>query len=204
MKRILISMNCSESNYGEKLDIIADRWAFFLEKCELHPVFLPNNYNTKLFLENEKIDGVLLTGGINLGISKKRDKAEKIAFEYALIHKLPILGVCRGMQFIANYYGVPLKKVENHANVRHNLIINKKSKYLKLIEKNKDVNSFHNNAITSIPVEFTLTAQHQNGTIKAMENEGIFCQMWHPERENPFKKHDIEFFRYFFGVKERE
>ena len=41
---------------------------------------------------------------------------------YAKIYNLPVLGICRGMQIMAKWAGVNLKKLDGHIKTRHNLI----------------------------------------------------------------------------------
>ena len=49
--------------------------------------------------------------------------------------KIPIIGVCRGMQIIQNYFGINLFKISGHIKVRHELYYE---------GKKINVNSYHN------------------------------------------------------------
>ena len=58
--------------------------------------------------------------------------------DWSIKKKIPIFGICRGMQIIGHWAKVKLKKINNHVSRRH-LIIPEVSKYPK-----RYVNSFHN------------------------------------------------------------
>ena len=85
------------------------------------PILVPNSLvndsknevNTKLenFLRTLAIEGIILSGGNNIGEEIKRDKTERILLNFALKNKLPLLGICRGMQMIANFAGEKLHHV---------------------------------------------------------------------------------------------
>ena len=62
------------------------------------------------FINTFQVDGVIFSGGNNLHIhnnngqtSLNRDDTEKKLLDYCIAHKLPVIGICRGLQFIVNY-----------------------------------------------------------------------------------------------------
>ena len=78
-------------------------------------IIVPNNIRyIKEFYKNEKIDGILLTGGDNPQEPDKklstRAKVEKFLIKKAIENNTPILGVCRGMQAIQIYFKSNLKE----------------------------------------------------------------------------------------------
>ena len=121
---------------------------FFLS-VNLFPILIPNNIEyIKHLVHENRIDGVLLTGGESLvkygGNSPERDEAELFLFNWAIEYDIPLLGVCRGMQFIQDYFNNKLIKVPNHVAVRHKLHVESDFRLSKLLKKYKDVNSFNN------------------------------------------------------------
>lgn len=91
----------------------------------------------------------------------------------------PVLGICRGLQVIACYFGQSIyQQIEHHENNTHNIIINPASL---LFNKIKNVNSFHHQAVATCPKELLLSAQSEDGIIEAMENKLILAVQWHPE-----------------------
>ena len=66
------------------------------------------------------IDG----GGVGFIENKEnniRDKFEKRLLIENFRSNIPVLGVCRGVQFIADYFGAKIKKTENH--VEYNFFV---------------------------------------------------------------------------------
>ena len=67
-----------------------------------------------------------------------RDKTEISIINFAQSNNLPLLGICRGMQMIGNWFGVKLHLVKNHNKTRHKV-------YGKI---KKEVNSFHSYSLS--------------------------------------------------------
>ena len=121
--------------------------------------------------------------------------------KYCIENDIAVLGICRGLQIIAKYFGSSLKKVKGQVNIRHKLSVNKNSKYDFILKEIKKVNSFHNFSIEKIGNELLISAWNEDKSIiKAIEhkNKKIFATMWHPEREQPFVKEELELVRIFF------
>ncbi len=123
--------------------------------------------------------GILLTGGDNKG------NLDDYLIKYALDNKLPLLGICQGMQSMALYNtDNNLIDVENHYKVTH-LINLKASKLKDVIGKDEFfVNSYHHSQVTSSKV-FDVVAYSEDGVVEAVENKNHPFQIgveWHPER----------------------
>ena len=102
---------------------------------------------------------------------------------------------------IANFFGFPLIKVENHSGKRHPLVVGGSSKYANNLKRLDTVNSYHNYAVQSLSDEWTVSAYSEGGIIEAFEHKRlpIFCQMWHSEREEPLCPDEIQLIRAFFN-----
>lgn len=176
------------SNYDESRDAISHDWTHFLEKNELVPIFIPNNLeNISKFLKNVEIQGLIISGGDNLGDYPQRDLTEKSLIEYGIKNKIPVFGVCRGMQIINDYFrgNVIKTNTKNHVNTFHNVdIVNSTHQ---LFDSNSiEVNSFHNNIINLDLIGKNLNpfAIAEDKTIEGFYHKTlpIVGVMWHPER----------------------
>ena len=208
MKKIAITQrlifNDSYYEVREALDI---RWGLLFKELDFLPIVLPIECDYEKYFELVGIDGILLTGGNDLNIvkeddiSQKRDVFEKSIIEYGIKKDIPIFGVCRGMQIIAEYFKAEFIAVDNQTAIRHKLTINKESKYCDVLNQIDEVNSFHNYAIKNIGKEFLVSCTNKDGMIKAIEHKEykIFAQMWHSEREEPFSKIELNLIKKFFN-----
>ena len=135
-------------------------------------------------------DGIILSGGEDMGICPERDDSEQTLLEYAELRKLPVLGICRGAQVIAARAGSTINPIEGHVAVRHRI----------KGEINGEVNSFHSNVIANKPNDFSVIAQGLNDEIEAIRHEYLPWEgwMWHPEREENFSERDINRFKAIF------
>ncbi|MBT7296752.1 C26 family cysteine hydrolase domain-containing family [Candidatus Woesearchaeota archaeon] len=207
MKKIVITqrlmLNDSYYELREALDV---NWALLFSELNFLPIVLPTKYDFEKYFESINIDGILLTGGNDLNsinvseVSKQRDVFEKKLIEYGIQNDIPIFGVCRGMQIIAEYFEADFTEVKNQVAIKHNLRINQESKYFIKLNKIGEVNSFHNYAIHNLSNEFLVSATNEDEMIKAIEHTKykIFGQMWHSEREEPFRQEELMLIKDFF------
>lgn len=189
-QRIAVSLRIvTANNYNENRDAISHDWISFLEKINAYPILIPNSLsNTKSFLENLEIDGIILSGGDNIGDNLERDQTEIELIEFGISKKIPIFGVCRGMQVLNQYFGGSVKTLDTkkHVGKPHSInIIHKKFDFLN--KDNFKVNSFHNNVIEKENIGKNLQsfAIMEDKTIEGFfHNEFLITGvMWHPERE---------------------
>ena len=149
-KKIGISLRVVQNkNYEEKRDAISHDWSQFCEELNFIPILIPNTLsNIDLFLEKLELDGIILSGGGDIGLNIERDETEKKLLEYGIKNNLPILGVCRGMQIINKFFNGKLIKSQNneHVNLDHSVNIIEES-FSNIIGKEISVNSYHNNKL---------------------------------------------------------
>jgi len=197
LKRILFSQRVEViEQYNERRDSADQNIARFIAACGFHPIPICNIPElVEETIDSYKPDGFVLTGGEDLcsygGNVPERDATERFIVEWAIENNTPLLGLCRGMQFIADYFGIKLIKVEGHKAVRHQT----------KGQIEKEVNSFHNYGIHETPISFKVLAKTDDGVIEAFRHEtkAIVGIMWHPERESPFSMSDITLFKELFG-----
>ena len=217
MINVLVSQSFSFiENRNEERNFIDLRLVKFLNKCNLNVILAPNSpENLKRLMKIKNIGGVILSGGNDIffnksinkkklklkNLTKKRNLVEKKLFMFSRKKKIPIIGICRGFQYLNIINGGKIIKVNNHVAKRHKILIPKEPKYLdfkKLIDKN--VNSFHNFGITKehLAKKFDILAS-SNNFIEAAINikESQLGVMWHPERDKKFSKKSIQLFRKF-------
>jgi gamma-glutamyl-gamma-aminobutyrate hydrolase PuuD len=183
--------------YREKRDCLDQRWTDFVLRCGFIPVPLPNNLSAVRQLAGEvNISGFVLTGGNSLakygGDAQERDEVERFLIGFAMQKDLPLVGVCRGMQVIQDYFGVGLERIEGHVAVNHKLLMGKEE-VLK--------NSYHSLGSRKSAEELLVEARAEDGVIEAVRHSSkkIYGMMWHPERNSPFEKSDVALFHVFFG-----
>lgn len=190
--RIGISLRIvTAQNYDEKRDALSHDWPTFLEKLNLNPIFIPNSLSdVKSYLDDMHIDGLILSGGDNLGDFPERDKTEKDLLDYAVQNKIPVLGVCRGMQVINDYFGGSIEKSTDVQHVGKNHLVELTNEIC-LPNSDSDsvlVNSFHYNLIQKNTLGRDLkpfAIAKFDGTIEGFSHKDlpIFGVMWHPERD---------------------
>lgn len=160
-------------------------------------------------------DGLLLSGGHDvhpflfsaeptpkLGkIHPERDAVELSLIEAASIRKMPIFGICRGIQMLNVAFGGTLyqdivseyhsKKLIKHTQqaargvVTHHVHLTSDTLLTMIIEEEKiAVNSFHHQAINVAAEKLKVAAKSSDGIVEAVVHEDLpFCLavQWHPE-----------------------
>ena len=197
MNMIGVSQNIKCSRNHDLEDTVDQKIINFLKYCDLLPIPISNklidetsNYYLLSFLEKIPLSGILLTGGNDLGSFSDRDKTELNLIDYSIQKSIPILGICRGMQVIAYWAGIGIKRVVGHVNIKH----------MVRGQKNCEVNSYHNFSIKSCPKDFSVIAKSLDGEIEAIRHKKFNLEgwMWHPERETEFKDQDIKSIKRIF------
>jgi putative glutamine amidotransferase len=199
MKAVAITQRVSvDPAYGERRDCLDQAWTRFVAACGLLPVLLPNVVEVALALcETTGIAGLVLTGGNDLAVlggdAPERDAVENALLDWAEQRKLPVLGVCRGMQVVQQRFGIPLRRVEGHVT---------KCQVVRIDGEPREVNSYHCFAAFDSQPSFEVWAVADDGVIKAIRHstQPITAIMWHPERCAPFSPADVQLFRQVFGV----
>jgi putative glutamine amidotransferase len=142
-------------------------------------------------------DGILFTGGPDVGDCQERDTLEMHIFKSTFKIEKPILGICRGIQFLNYALGgtlwqdLPSEHPEglNHRQEKpydvpsHSVILS--GSLRELIGKNTiQVNTRHHQAVKLLAPSLTEMAVAPDGIIEALEMPGYpFLQavQWHPE-----------------------
>lgn len=175
MKKIFVSQRSYvEPKHGEIRDALDQRWHAFFAKTGIVPLLVPNNPEvTKRMIAELPADGILLTGGND---TPEREASEYALLEHAIRTRLPVLGVCHGMQAIQRYFGVEIEKVSGHVSPAMTIQIEGKP---------ATVNSYHELGATGSVDALEVWARADDGVVKAVRHRDlpITAIMWHPERE---------------------
>ncbi|MCH4886836.1 gamma-glutamyl-gamma-aminobutyrate hydrolase family protein [Acidaminobacter sp. JC074] len=159
------------------------------------------------------IDGLVLSGGHDVSplaygeqpLQKightlpERDVFDRLLIETALEKKLPLLGICRGMQILNVALGgtlyqdldyVPdsqLKHDQYHdpSLATHEVSVDTSSKLFNIMgDKRVKTNSFHHLAVKDLGEGLVITAKADDGVVEAIEHNDypfVLGVQWHPE-----------------------
>ncbi len=209
---IAISQRQQYNKYGAPIDVLEQAYPLFLDSWSIQIIPIPNiSSKANYYFDHFPIEGIILTGGEDIdpklygenidwpNISSFRDQTEKKMLEIAIARKIPVLGICRGMQFINVFFGGKLVKnikeeiTANHVPGKDHKITLIEERIISAVGKNEIiVNSFHNQAVT------TQTLSPQLKPLAIAEHdiiEGLYHPLlpiagiqWHPERKSPDKE----------------
>ena len=163
----------------------------------------------------EKCDGIILSGGEDVHprfynkdeyielcheIDEKRDEFEWRVLEYTEKNKLPLLGICRGLQMANVFFGgtliphIPAFGKFDHsktvsADLYHEVRVDPNSQLSDIVGTlSGEINSAHHQGADRIGKGLVVNALSADGVVEGMERENPdnkpFFQLvqWHPER----------------------
>lgn len=182
-------------SYNEIRDTLDQRWSKLLNESNCLCIPIPNVNMPQTFIKNLQLDGILLSGGND---HETRFTCETACIDYCIQEKLPLLGICHGMQFIGQYWGSTLTKIENSVAVNHPVTIT--SNPHAIPTGTMLTNSYHNFTLNKIPKDFISFAEDKDGHCEAMYHKElpIVTFMWHPERP-PFLNWFNKFLENFYA-----
>ena len=182
-----------------------------------------------------QLDGVIYAGGGDMDprcygqeripecgeANPRRDDIELNMFPLLLTRKLPVLGICRGMQSINVALGgtltqdIPTKYGTNHGfsgseeKFHHKLTV-KEGNMLYDIAGTTEIltNSYHHQAVDVLAEGLIPTAYSEEGIIEAFEaprelEQFIMAVQWHPESTQDDDEISLRIFEYFMDAVHR-
>ena len=189
--RIAITSRLDEIKaYGEIRFSLDSAWFELLSLISNQITILPITPH----ITNEQLksfDLIVFSGGNDVSsvnaskLSRLRDNVEKKIFDCAVLNSIPVVGVCRGMQFLNEQLGGSLVHIKDHVNKSHTL-----ESFASWIPKMRLYNSFHSWGITEDTIGSSLVPcafSDNNMYIEAFSHISlpIRAVMWHPERFIP-------------------
>lgn len=196
---------------GERRDSLDQAWVRLVAGLGYRPVLVPNafiqtaaGHAADVFLEAYLrplgVRGVILTGGNDLAgapaatdLAPERDATERALLAVALRSGWPVLGVCRGMQFIVQELGGELVEVAHHVATLHPIEIIGEPCWLG--PSARVVNSFHRLGVrrAGLPSMLEAAALAPDGVVEAVRHRThpVHGIQWHPERA-PLDPDDAE------------
>ena len=127
------------------------------------------------------IKGIILSGGPATVTKNKYQNISKEIFQ----RKIPILGICYGLQLIAKLFGGKIKSSKKQREFGRAFLIPKKNSLLTkdFLNKTQAVWMSHEDAVVKIPKNFNLIASTKDSRLTIIENtkDKIYGVQFHPE-----------------------
>ncbi|GAA4825483.1 gamma-glutamyl-gamma-aminobutyrate hydrolase family protein [Streptomyces ziwulingensis] len=152
-----------------------------------------------------RLDGLVIAGGpdvepVRYGAApdprtgppaRARDTWELALVEAALAARVPLLGICRGMQLLNVALGGTLHQhLEGHIGVpgvfgRHPVKPVPGTRYAAVVPEETEVPTFHHQAVDRLGAGLVPSAYAVDGTVEALElspaRDWVLGVQWHPE-----------------------
>jgi putative glutamine amidotransferase len=176
----------------ERRDALDQRWPALLDAGGFLPVPIPNLvHDAAAYLDELDLAMVILTGGNDLddlsagsNTAPERDQLEGALLDASVSRRLPVLGVCRGLQSMVHHDGGKLRRVDGHVARPHAIQIIEQTAWP--VRNGRMVNSFHDWGVTpaELGADLHAFAVAPDGTVEAVYHRDLpqVGVMWHPER----------------------
>ncbi len=181
--------------------LIARRTRELKVYSEIHPYRI----NIKSFIKekskNYNIKGVILSGGPSSVLSKDSPKISKADIDHLIKNKIPVLGICYGLQLICHLFKGKLHESLHRQYGLTKIYIFKDSEIFRGVGNQLNVWMSHGDSIDKIPDGFSASSKNLGGVICSFESEKlkIYCLQFHPEVHHTESGRNI-LYNFLFGV----
>lgn len=156
--------------------LIARRIREFNVYCEIHP------FNVDITKFNN-VKGIIFSGGPDSVYEKNSPKIKSSQLDYIINNKIPILGICYGMQLLTYilYGEVVHSRIHEYGLSKIKIISD--SLLFKNVPKETIVWMSHGDTIKRLPKEFETVAITENNLVAVAQNDklNIYLLQFHPE-----------------------
>lgn len=196
--KALISQRENTDAYGEYIDTLERAYVEYFEALGVDVWPVSNFKQTvSMIFERESWDLLILTGGGSVPNDfyaeprrdpqqMERDATEKNLVQESVRRGIPILAICRGMQFVNGLYGGKISELKPIMRTPRPI---GKDHPVRLCATNEEimVNNYHNDGIREsdlAPVFEAVAVDEKNEMVEAFISKHlkIFGMQWHPER----------------------
>ena len=215
---VCTEFNVDKNGYKQKVNMVSNAYIEMLTKNDAIPILItPQMEKQRVNEIVEMIGGILFIGGEDIKQGyydkelmvkeiSKRDEIEIELYKQCKEKKIPILGVCRGLQIINVAEGGTLEEVPTKGSIKHTIdddgfinyhdIYIEKDSSLKKIMKvdNYSVCSMHHQKIAKLGNNLKISAKSEDGVIEAIESDDksfVIAFQGHIEKNiKNFRKYD--------------
>lgn len=168
--------------------------------CEIQPYFI----EVVDYLKDKSdftLKGVIFSGGPSSVKSKDSPKISKSLIELFVADKIPVLGICYGMQYLTEVFSGKVKHVGSGEYGFSSLNIIKKSELFKGCGKKLNVWMSHGDSVFKVAPGFVVTSLSSGGIIGSIEKrrDKLFGVQFHPEVAHTEKGKNI-LNNFLFGI----
>ncbi|MDD6155241.1 MAG: gamma-glutamyl-gamma-aminobutyrate hydrolase family protein [Eubacteriales bacterium] len=208
-----VARTCGLGIVGQDFNYVAGDYVMSIEKAGGTPFLIPQIYDFDDLPDMLKLcDGILVSGGHDVDprfygerntysgtLSPDRDAQDIEVTRYGWEHKIPLLGICRGIQIInvaaggtlyqdvTKELGAPVHFGDSYPrNIGwHSVRIEDESRLADIYGKDQImVNSYHHQAVRDLGKNLKATAVTEEGIIECLEDTNdsyTVAVQWHPE-----------------------
>lgn len=194
--RVALTQGVVDYDEGQ-LDCIDHAWTRLLESWGHLPIPVPGALTRpEDMLAAIRPGTLIVTGGPVVDeapdvhdVRPEQEETERRLISWCEVRRVPVIGVCRGMELLLSLHGGQLRSIAGHISHRH--LVSVQETPFTSGGGFREVNSFHHHAVEAQEVRLPLVpfAWDADGNVEAFYRtvaKGTLSEvgiMWHPERD---------------------